>query len=63
MKKFLFSLTLSFCVQINAQSLKDAHRYVKMPEGSAHTAMGGLLEQLGDFLPSISTLQALFFCF
>ena len=52
MKKSFFFLLLSFCVQINAQSLKDAHRYSQNGlEGSArYTAMGGAFGAVGgDF--------------
>ena len=52
MKKSFFFLLLSFCVQINAQSLQDAHRYSQNGlEGSArYTAMGGAFGAVGgDF--------------
>ena len=52
MKKSFFFLLLSFCVQINAQSFKDAHRYSQngLEGARAYTAMGGAFGAVGgDF--------------
>ena len=52
MKKSSFFLALTFCAQLTAQSLKDAHRYSQNGvEGSArYTAMGGAFGAVGgDF--------------
>ena len=52
MKKSFFFLLLSFFVQLNAQSLKDAYRYNQISiEGSArYNAMGGAFGAIGgDF--------------